>query len=336
MKTYYLFVIWLTIFLFQGCDEPFTRVIETDQSDFETRGVVYGLLSNSDHRDFIFREQNYGREKTSVVPTNRIYISNTSSQVLSNPLFYKSNVNLRSGGQELDLKFYPKTSFPQFKDPFFGVMNDIQPGKTYQLRARYNKHMAGDKGSDWQEITTSDSMPLLIPVQARDADIEFSELKTSESEGFVDIQIDDEPDRKNTYQIEVAIIQTTQNAAGEMVQLIIPAEVWGSGDRVSTEVFGNFQHHLIKESEFNREGEKRIRFSFYTNHATFNKQKAVVVMVRLSNLSDDYVRFLESSRQYFANRDNPFREPLEIYTNVRNGYGIFAFSARSYAEITVE
>lgn len=336
MKTYYLFITGLIIILSQSCDEPFTRVIEPDQAGFETRGVVYGLLSNSDQRDVIFREQNYGREKTSVVPTNRIYISNTSPLVLSDQLFYESKVILRSEEQELDLKFYPKTSFPQFKDPFYGVMNDIQPGKTYQLNARYNEQLADGKGSEWQEVTTSDSVPRLVPIQARHAEIEYSELKTSESEGFVDIQITDDPGRKNTYQIEVAIIQSTQNAAGERVQLIIPATVWGSGDRVSSEVFGNFQHHLIKESEFNREGEKRVRFSFYTNHATFNKQKEVVVMVRLSNLSDDYVRFLESSRQYFANGDNPFKEPLEIYTNVRNGYGIFAFSARSYAEIKVE
>ena len=108
------------------------------------------------------------------------------------------------------------------------------------------------------------------------------------------------------------------------------------GNRVDTKMYGAFPNDLFEEKDFSKDGRKRIYFHIKNHQNAFTKDKPVLLLVRLSNLSDNYIRFLRSTRQYYANMDSPFTEPVEIYTNINNGYGVFATAARSYREIEVE
>ena len=58
--------------------------------------------------------------------------------------------------------------------------------------------------------------------------------------------------------------------------------------------------------------------------------------LQVLHISEAYYEYLKSARLHDFTRDNPFAEPLNVYGNVENGYGIFAgYSSRTF-ELTLE
>jgi hypothetical protein len=47
------------------------------------------------------------------------------------------------------------------------------------------------------------------------------------------------------------------------------------------------------------------------------------VMVELQAISPDYYRYLKSVELYRVTESDAFSEPIQIYSNVKNGWGIF-------------
>jgi hypothetical protein len=48
--------------------------------------------------------------------------------------------------------------------------------------------------------------------------------------------------------------------------------------------------------------------------------------VRVLRITEDYFKYLRSYNSYLSASDNPFAEPVNVFTNVKNGLGIFALS----------
>jgi hypothetical protein len=48
--------------------------------------------------------------------------------------------------------------------------------------------------------------------------------------------------------------------------------------------------------------------------------------VRVLRITEDYFKYLKSYNSYLNATDNPFAEPVNVYSNVKNGLGIFALS----------
>ena len=51
--------------------------------------------------------------------------------------------------------------------------------------------------------------------------------------------------------------------------------------------------------------------------------------VELLHINKDYYNYIKSLNTYENSMDNPFAEPLNLYTNVKNGYGLFTTYARA-------
>lgn len=56
-------------------------------------------------------------------------------------------------------------------------------------------------------------------------------------------------------------------------------------------------------------------------------------LIRLEHITEDYYRYLKSRTANSNSSDNPFAEPVNLFTNVNNGYGIFTFYTTSEKEI---
>lgn len=56
-------------------------------------------------------------------------------------------------------------------------------------------------------------------------------------------------------------------------------------------------------------------------------------VIRLEHLSGDYYDFLYTKAFLEQNNGNPFAEPTNVHTNVKNGYGIFSVSGKVEKEI---
>ena len=59
----------------------------------------------------------------------------------------------------------------------------------------------------------------------------------------------------------------------------------------------------------------------FTNPINQRKYKAIV---EINNISKNYYNYRRSIQTYRDNEDNPFSEPVLVYSNVNNGYGIFS------------
>ncbi len=59
----------------------------------------------------------------------------------------------------------------------------------------------------------------------------------------------------------------------------------------------------------------------FTN--TFNQRKYKSI-IEINSISKNYYNYRRSIQTYRDNEDNPFSEPVLVYSNVNNGYGIFS------------
>lgn len=78
--------------------------------------------------------------------------------------------------------------------------------------------------------------------------------------------------------------------------------------------------------------------SIYVNNIALDSNRlpdgyVVYPSVELRHVSEDYYRFFKSREKSYYNEGNPFAEPSNIYTNMKNGYGIFSFVSYSIHEI---
>jgi hypothetical protein len=59
----------------------------------------------------------------------------------------------------------------------------------------------------------------------------------------------------------------------------------------------------------------------------------VYAQVQLLHVTEDYFRFSKSYRFASDNRGNPFAEPVNVYTNVQNGYGVFSIMSADVKDV---
>ncbi|NQY66446.1 MAG: DUF4249 family protein [Flavobacteriales bacterium] len=62
----------------------------------------------------------------------------------------------------------------------------------------------------------------------------------------------------------------------------------------------------------------------------------MLVRVNLYNISRELFFYNRSFELYNESYGNPFAQPVQVYSNIENGFGIFAGRNKSYKEISVE
>jgi hypothetical protein len=83
---------------------------------------------------------------------------------------------------------------------------------------------------------------------------------------------------------------------------------------------------LLRDDNFNG-AEKTIILYVYSSDLMEYPDAAGNIhrpYIRLNRITEDHFRYIKSYALYENASDNPFAEPVNVYTNVKNGYGIFA------------
>lgn len=67
---------------------------------------------------------------------------------------------------------------------------------------------------------------------------------------------------------------------------------------------------------------------YNTQSGTYKSEKIPdsekVIRVQLSNISKEFYDYQKSLSEHNRSDDNPFAEPVQVYTNVKNGFGCVA------------
>jgi hypothetical protein len=59
------------------------------------------------------------------------------------------------------------------------------------------------------------------------------------------------------------------------------------------------------------------------NEFTNQQGRRMKPTVELLSINEDYFRYIKSVNSYDNALDNPFAEPVNVFSNIKNGYGFF-------------
>jgi hypothetical protein len=84
---------------------------------------------------------------------------------------------------------------------------------------------------------------------------------------------------------------------------------------------------LLRDDNFNGT-QKQLRFyvnSYYMQeHDDISSNRTWRPYVKVLRITEDYFKYVKSYNVYYNSSDNPFAEPVNVYSNIRNGYGTFS------------
>jgi Domain of unknown function (DUF4249) len=161
---------------------------------------------------------------------------------------------------------------------------------------------------------------------------------SGEQQDEITIRLNDPAAEKNFYLIQVA---NTYSFAGggnvvekRYVYCVSTSDkdielIGDNADPLSTDNCYDGSKLLMRDNNFN--GAQKLVKLFvasselidYTDPATHRIYRPVVLV---SRITEDEFKFIKSFNAYENAGDNPFAEPVNVYSNVKNGYGIFALS----------
>lgn len=137
-----------------------------------------------------------------------------------------------------------------------------------------------------------------------------------ETRGRLTCSLVDDGDTEDYYLISL------RGPGGNLSYLEIPSGGY------ATEAY-NFRSVLLSDALFNG---RVIKENYDGNVYT----KGEEVSVSLSHVSEDFYRYDRTSSAARNAEYNPFAEPVNVYTNIQNGFGIFTLSSTQEFQVIVE
>jgi len=199
-----------------------------------------------------------------------------------------------------------------------------QAGHRYSVRASLQ---------GYEEIFATTEMPFLVPIQQ----VSVKLYDTSSwnyypryyfGKGKVTLGIDDPGNEENYYMVNMFQYDTSYS-------------IGMNGDTLDVYVYQNFLQNYEYSSDQNILIEFQENYSYYLSDKFFNGRKfdleltfgygsykpGGTIQLELHTLSREQFLYCKSRSIFNRNDGNPFSEPVKIFTNVENGYGILGGSA---------
>ena len=203
----------------------------------------------------------------------------------------------------------------------YGVFTSQQakpiPGRIYSLHV---------SASGYSAVSST----IVIPETVSPPQVTIDEA-TSENDGpylNVAVTIDDAPQKRNYYAMDVVLIQKYEEN-GVQRQMQYP-HFFETSDVILlgfSELDGEVETYNVRyfqDDLFDGTSETiNIRVQdpgFYF----LEQEDSYAVVLRFYETDESYFRFFKTAELQWENEDNPFGEPVRIFSNMSNGFGIFA------------
>jgi hypothetical protein len=200
-----------------------------------------------------------------------------------------------------------------------------QVGQSYKLTASFD---------DLDPVEALAVLPPVVPIVSVDTATLVGEW--GQSELRVSVKFVDPPDRHNIYGfgVDVTYKEFDYQINGYTGRkLSHPVYLYGGSDQFTKEEAHNFGGQLYFEDLlFN--GMTKV-FEFGVSDYAFFESDTVWLDVKLEQIDPSYFLYAISNEAYQSANGNPFSEPVQVYSNIKRGYGIFAGSTVSRITILV-
>ena len=205
-----------------------------------------------------------------------------------------------------------------------------EQNKTYQLEVIH---------PNYNNITSTDSLPIPITINSVDTSTIIDPI--NENRLQIILNFDDPENSQNYYLIETSsvneklLIENSDTLEYELdtilnQTMILTDEVFQDGSSPFREQ-GLFNDLLFNGQNKNLELEiPNDEYWNFSDGSTEMSYKRLSLTLYLHNISKSYYYYRTSLELYQNASGNPFAQPVQVYSNIDNGFGIFAGSQVSY------
>ena len=206
-----------------------------------------------------------------------------------------------------------------------------QENQTYTLQVTHPNYV---------NITSMDSLPLSIVINSVDTSTIVDPINGDRLQ--ITMNFEDPESSQNFYLIETysineyLVIKNSDTSEYELdtakQYMVLTDEVFQNGGSPWREQ-GLFNDLLFNGQK--KALELEIPYENLSgNEAGYNwSYKTLGVRVYLHNISRSYYYFRTSLELYQSASGNPFAQPVQVYSNIENGFGVFAGSQISYFDL---
>ena len=208
--------------------------------------------------------------------------------------------------------------------PVYAFPNTPKPGVNYTLRA------SAPGFEDIEAIT-------FIPNETEILSVDTSSVITSGyREGQINITFQDELATANAYEFKFyALVYTIDTSGGQFQYIPVVQEVYAYFSSVGDFFGGGDNELLLTDELFNgREHAQRINYDYQiplllgdtmpNDSIDISQLVSTYLITELRLSSEDYYLFQSTYFKYQFSSGDPFAQPVQVYNNVENGFGIFA------------
>lgn len=234
-----------------------------------------------------------------------------------------ATVELLKEGRVID-----RLEFFQEERVYLWEKGALQAGESYSLRVA---------APGFAPIQATDAIPRPVPTAIASHRTHTSSRAESRIKDLsIKLEIQDPPGETNYYQIRM--------------YHHIPRSSFFSSERYYQGPFSTQDPSIAADNSDDDsfiEGEAFFIAPFFKDalfdgqtHAieldNYNVAEHTRVYVQVLYVSETYYEYLRSAKLHESTQDNPFAEPLSVYSNVENGYGIFAGYSSQTFELVLE
>lgn len=294
----------LTILLLAtSCEDAFETTLDIDPPEFTPQLAVHAYGNTYDHT-------------LTVSLTEAVSILEDSSADLYNEAtvrLYKEDdliYTLDNVEQDPSSSYY---NYYNFEMP--EGIHIFELGATYRIEVKSDKYPTATATT----IVPSDIIPMDVSIEEdAGSDIDGNEVSA------VDITFIDDASVKNFY--ETALLLFDGDVDPENNNFDINTE---SFDPV---VEDGIRYDIFNDNTFDGE-EKNLEITFDTYYlGELDNGRSLGLLWKV--VSEDYYLFSKSADKNEETEDNPFATPVQIYSNVDNGIGIFSIANQRLIEVT--
>lgn len=272
------------------------------------------------------------------------YVGRSSGILESRPLRERSvadaSVELLAGDRVVEeMKFLEAARVYAFED------STLEAGETYSLQV---------SAPGFATIRATDAIPKPVPTSILSYRTNTSVRSESEisDEFSIELEIQDPPGEANYYQISMYQVSTGRGiwryegilstkdpsirADNGVDESSVEGESFsGEAPYFKDTLFDGRTHEL----ELTYGGVSVLREDIARREEVAEdgqEPSNLKTYLQVLYISAAYYEYLKTARLHDYTRDNPFAEPLSVYSNVENGYGIFAGYSSQTFELVLE
>jgi len=195
-----------------------------------------------------------------------------------------------------------------------------------------------------EPITATSSIPRAVEISHSSIG-EINSFLTDDNETVsyevrLGVQMEDPVDETNYYQISFfqEVLTSTPSIQQNEIK-VIPSEGYSLIDDDLTNNFNLIDGGILfKDLSFNGTTKEFVfQPLFYFKPENLNTTSTPInIIIELRSVSEEYYKYYTSVYRQSSQENTPFSSPTVIYSNIKNGYGIFAGYSKSIVKAPIE